>query len=184
MRTTHWGRPEEGGVLRETNAGGIGSIEHVTVVVRDLDRAMEHYTNDLGMGSWVDYTLSPDWIRDVRFRGKEHGYAYKLALCNVGPVLHELIESIQGPNHYEEYLNEHSEGVCITWATFVEDTEAKISNMESRGFSLLQSRRSFGTNDDGAYAQFDSERTLDCILEALELPSEMQPPERIYPEQS
>ena len=45
------------------NAGGIESIEHVAVVVRDLDRAMEHYTNDLGMGPWVVYTLSPDWIR-------------------------------------------------------------------------------------------------------------------------
>ncbi len=29
------------------NAGAIGSIEHVGVLVRDLDRAMEHYTNDL-----------------------------------------------------------------------------------------------------------------------------------------
>src|SRR5688500_13941926 len=38
------------------SAGGIESIEHIAVVVRDLDRAMEHYTNDLGMGPWVVYT--------------------------------------------------------------------------------------------------------------------------------
>jgi hypothetical protein len=31
------------------NAGGIGAIEHAAVLVRDLDRAMEHYTNDLGI---------------------------------------------------------------------------------------------------------------------------------------
>jgi hypothetical protein len=56
--------------------------------------------------------------------------------------------------------------------------------MESRGFSSLQSGRGFGTNDDGAYAQFDTERTLGCILEALELSTGMQPSERTYPEQS
>ena len=31
----------------EANAGSIGAFEHVAVVVRDLDRALAHYTNDL-----------------------------------------------------------------------------------------------------------------------------------------
>ncbi len=36
------------------NASAIESIEHVGVLVGDLDRAMEHYTNDLGSGrGWV-----------------------------------------------------------------------------------------------------------------------------------
>jgi methylmalonyl-CoA/ethylmalonyl-CoA epimerase len=58
------------------NAGAIGSIEHVSVLVRDLDRALEHYTNDLGMGPWGVYTLTPDWIRDMTVHGKEHSYVY------------------------------------------------------------------------------------------------------------
>jgi 4-hydroxyphenylpyruvate dioxygenase-like putative hemolysin len=115
--------------------------------------------------------------------GKEQGYVYKLALCNVGPVLYELMESVQGPNIYEEFLNEHGEGVHHL-GYFVEDIDAEISNMDSRGFALLQSGRGFGTNDDGAYAYFDTERACGCILEALELPPEMPPPERTYPEQS
>ena len=86
------------------NASAVGAIEHVGVLVRDLDRAMEHYTNDLGIGPWVTYTLSPDWIRDMTVHGKEQGYVYKLALCSVGPVLYELMESVQGPNIYEEFL--------------------------------------------------------------------------------
>jgi hypothetical protein len=80
-------------------------------------------------------------------------------------------------------LNEHGEGVHHL-DYFVEDIDAEISNMESRGFSLLQSGCGFGTNDDGAYAQFDTERTLGCTLEALELLPEMQPPEKVYPERS
>ncbi len=38
------------------NASAIGAIEHVGVLVRDLDRAMEHYANDLGIGPWAVYT--------------------------------------------------------------------------------------------------------------------------------
>lgn len=56
--------------------------------------------------------------------------------------------------------------------------------MESRGCSLLQSGRGFSANDDGVYAYFDTERDFGCILEALELPTEMPPPERTYRERS
>ncbi len=36
--------------MAANNAGGIGAIEHAAVHVRDLDRAMERYTNELGIG--------------------------------------------------------------------------------------------------------------------------------------
>ena len=105
------------------NAGAIGSIEHVSVLVRDLDQALEHYTNDLGMGPWGVYTLTPDWVRDMTVHGKEENYVYKLALCNVGPVLYELMESVQGPTIYEEFLRERGEGVHHL-GYFVEDIDA------------------------------------------------------------
>ncbi len=166
-----------------SNTSAVGAIEHVGVLVRDLDRAMEHYANDLGIGPWVTYTLSPDWIRDMTVHGKEQGYVYRLALCTVGPVLYELMESVRGPNIYEEFLNKHGEGVHHL-GYFVEDIDAEISAMEARGFALLQSGRGFGTADDGEYAYFDTERACGCILEALEMPQEMPPPERTYPDQS
>ena len=177
------GEREEGSVKMSANAGAIGSIEHVSVLVRDLDRALEHYTNDLGMGPWGVYTLTPEWVRDMTVHGKEQSYVYKLALCNVGPVLYELMESVQGPTIYEEFLRERGEGVQHL-GYFVEDIDAEISKMDSRGFALVLSGRDFGTNNDGAFAQFDTERACGCILEALEMPVEMAPPERTYPDQS
>jgi methylmalonyl-CoA/ethylmalonyl-CoA epimerase len=165
------------------NASGIGAIHHAAVVVRDLDRAMERYTNELGIGPWAVYTFTPDWVRDMTFRGKEQDFAFKIALCEVAPITHELLEPVQGPNSYEEFLDERGEGLhhlCY----LVEDIDAEISKMESRGFAVLQSGRGFGTNDDGAFAYFDTERAFGCIFEALELPAELPPPERVYPDQS
>src|SRR5215203_3899710 len=126
------------------NAGGIGAIHHAAVVVRDLDQAMERYTNELGIGPWAAYTFTPDWIRDMTFRGKEQSYAMKLAICNVGQVMYDLLEPVRGPNSYEEFLNEHGEGLHHL-GYFVGDIDAEIRNMEAKGYSLLQSGRGFGT---------------------------------------
>ncbi len=133
--------------------------------MRDLDRVMEHYGND------------------PRYDRPRQGAGLRLqaCLCNVGPVLYELMESVQGPNIYEEFLNEHGESVHHL-GYFVKDIDMKISNMEARGFGLLQSGRGFGT-DDGAYAYFDTEGACGGIFEALEMPQEMPPPERTYPDQ-
>jgi Glyoxalase/Bleomycin resistance protein/Dioxygenase superfamily len=64
---------------------------------------------------------------------------------------------------------------------FVEDIDAEISNMDSRGFAMVQNGRGFGTANDGAYAYFDTENACGCILEALEMPQEMPPPEADLP---
>ena len=49
------------------NTGGMSSVDQVAVVVRDIDAAMEHYTNDLRIGPWAVYKFSLDWIRDMTF---------------------------------------------------------------------------------------------------------------------
>jgi methylmalonyl-CoA/ethylmalonyl-CoA epimerase len=139
-------------------------MEHVGGLVRDFDRAVEPYTSDLGIGPWAVYTLNSDLVRVMTVYGEEQGYVYTLALCNLSPMLYELMESVQGPTIYEEFLNEHGEGLHHL-GYFVQDIDAEISKIESLGFSMFRSGRGFGT-DDGAY--FDTEGALGCILEALE----------------
>ena len=161
-------------------SGGMKSVDQVAVVVRDIDTAMEHYTNELGIGPWAVYTFSPDWI-DMTFRGKEQGYTMKLALAQLGPVMYELIEPVEGPSSYEEFLNERGEGLHHL-GYFVEDIDAEIKNMESKGFALIQSGRNFGKEGGGAYAYFETEASLGHIIEAIELPASGLPdPERTYP---
>ena len=88
---------------------------------------------------------------------------------------------MEGPNSYQEFLDERGEGLHHL-GYFVEDIDAEISNMESKGFPLLQSGRGMGTEGDGAYAYFETERAAGCILEAIQMPREMPDPERTYPE--
>ena len=153
------------------------SVDQVAVVVRDLDAAMAGYLAQ-GVGPWNVYTYGPHRMPQMAFRGEEHGYVMKLALAYIGPTMWELIESVEGPNVYEEHLAAHGEGLHHIGYS-VPDIEVEIARMAEQGFALLQSGHGFGLDGDGAYAYFDTEASLGCIIEAVQFPREMPPPERV-----
>jgi catechol 2,3-dioxygenase-like lactoylglutathione lyase family enzyme len=156
---------------------GWTSIDQIAVVVRDLDAAMAGYLVQ-GVGPWDVYTYGPHRMPRMTYRGEERGYVMKLALAHIGPTMYELIESVEGPNIYEEHLAARGEGLHHL-GYGVPDIDAEIERMAGLGVALLQSGRGFGVDGDGAYAYFDTEPTLGCIIEAIEFPREMPPPERV-----
>ncbi|MFM8594734.1 MAG: VOC family protein [Chloroflexota bacterium] len=159
---------------------GIGSIDQIAVVVRDLDLAMERYWTQHGIGPWDVYTYGPHRMPTMTYRGEERPYVMRLALAFVGSTMYELIEHVEGPSIYEEFLNDHGEGLHH-FGYYVDDIDAAITAMQERGYSLLQSGRGFGLDGDGAYAYFDTAADLGCIVEAIEKPSAMPAPEYTYP---
>jgi methylmalonyl-CoA/ethylmalonyl-CoA epimerase len=104
----------------------------------------------------------------------------KLALAQVGDMSYELIEPVDGPNCYQEFLDARGEGLHHV-ARFVDDLDAAIGEMEGQGFSVLQSGRGIGVDGDGGFAYFDTDGALGYTLEAVELPTAMRDPERTYP---
>jgi methylmalonyl-CoA/ethylmalonyl-CoA epimerase len=156
------------------------SADQVAVVVRDIDRSMERYVDGFGIGPWRVYTFSPDWISDMTFRGRPQGYTMTLALSQLGDTMYELIQPVEGPSSYEEFLNERGEGLHHI-GYLVEDIDAAIEEMEDKGFPVLQSGRGMGVEGDGAYAYFETEAALGHIIEAIELPGALPDPERTYP---
>jgi methylmalonyl-CoA/ethylmalonyl-CoA epimerase len=160
--------------------GPMKSVDQVALVVRDLDEAMRRYSEKLGIAPWSVYTFSPEWIRNMTFRGHEQPYSMKLALGDVGGMMYELIEPLEGPNSYQEFLDARGEGLHHL-GFFVDDLDAAIAEMEGQGFSVLQSGRAFGVDGDGGYAYFDTDGVLGCIVEAIEMPNTMPDPERTYP---
>ncbi|MGH3086715.1 MAG: VOC family protein [Rubrobacteraceae bacterium] len=156
------------------------TVDQVAVVVRDLDESMRRYTEEFGIGPWSVYTFSPDWIQGMTFRGRDQNYTMKLALADAGGMMYELIEPVEGPNSYQEFLDASGEGLHHL-GYFVEDIDEAIKEMEGKGYPLLQSGRDFGVGGGGAYAYFETEGALGCIIEAIEMPEEMPEPERVFP---
>lgn len=163
------------------SAPGMVAVNQVAVVVRDIDAAMRHYVEDLGIGPWNVYTYGPERLHTMTFRGEDTSYVMILALAFVGDTMYELIEQVEGPTTYQEFQDAHGEGLHHL-GYYVPDIDAEIERMANLGYPLLQSGRGFGVDGDGAFAYFETEPGFGCIIEAIELPRTMPEPERVYPE--
>lgn len=152
-------------------------INQVSVVVSDLAKSMERYWTTFGIGPFYIYTFQPPVITDMTVRGKPAEHSMKVALAQTGAIQLELIQPLGGESIYKEFLNEKGEGIhhlgCV-----VDNLDEAIATTENQGISVIQSGRFPG----GGYAYLDTERTLGTILELVQMPPEMPPPEAIWPE--
>lgn len=153
------------------------TVGQVGIVVRDLDRALEHYTRLWGVGRWACYTYGTRVLRAATFRGRTDPYEMRLALNSERPQV-ELIESTLGPNLYEEWLTTQGEGIHHL-GYFVESVADAIGEMGRAGYEAVQTGLGTGLDGDGGYAYFDLRRELGVYVEAIEPPSRRRPPERV-----
>ncbi len=156
---------------------GIGPVAQIAFVVRDLEAAVAEYAR-VGMGPWDVYTYGPHRCSRMTYQGEERPYVMKLALLSHGDIMYELIESVEGPNCYQDHLETAGEGFHH-FGYGVPDIDAEIARMAALGFPLLQSGRGFGVDGDGAYAYFDTAGKLGAIFEAIAFPRAMPEPEHV-----
>jgi hypothetical protein len=158
----------------------IAHFDQVGFVVRDLEAAVRRYWERFGIGPWRVYTYGPPLMKEMTYRGRAQAYTMRIALCQHGPLVVELIQSVAGPNIYEEFLAERGEGLHHV-RTVVDDVAAATAGLEAAGYACIQSGRGFGVRGDGAFAYFDTTADLGVIYEVAELPKERVPPELVYP---
>jgi len=74
----------------------IEKVDHIGILVKDLDKAIKVYSDGLGLS--------------VKRIEQSEEFQVKIAFLPVGEVLVELIEPI-GPGAIRDYLNKHGEGL-------------------------------------------------------------------------
>ncbi len=158
----------------------LGNTIQVCVVTRDYQRTMEGLVK-AGIGPWRVYTFGPDTVTELTFRGKPASYSMKLCLAFSGTMMWEIVQPLTGPNLYQEFLEQHGEGVhhvavdCngLPW-------EARLAAFEERGFSMVQSGWWQGKVP---YAYFETEAATTTTIETFFIPEDfvMPDPEAWYP---
>lgn len=151
-------------------------IGQVGILVRDLERAVEHYTRSW-VTPWRVYAYGPDSVPRLSYRGEAGRFRMLLALSDTSPQI-ELIQSIEGPSIYEEWLAEHGEGLHHVGIVVPSVDEAKESFAAS-GYEVLQDGAGYGLDGDGGFAYFDTVRDFGSILEAIELPRRRREPDAV-----
>jgi methylmalonyl-CoA/ethylmalonyl-CoA epimerase len=137
----------------------IGAISQIGIVVNDVAKAVERYWTTLGVGPWRIYRIEPPILEEVTLRGKPVVISMRVALAQSGPVQLELIEPLEGPSIYAEFLAERGEGLHHIQSR-VEDPDGMLTAFKEMGINVLMSAK---VGDNVYY--MDSEPLLGIIYE-------------------
>jgi len=83
----------------------------VCIVTRDLDTLVRTYADKLGIGPWWVNQYEPPNLSNRTFRGQPGNYTMRIALAWTGALNWEIIQPLEGPSIYHEFLEEHGEGI-------------------------------------------------------------------------
>jgi methylmalonyl-CoA/ethylmalonyl-CoA epimerase len=155
-----------------------GCIAQVGIVVRDLERSVRTYHALLGLTAWSGYTYGPHVLEEMTYRGAAGAYSMRIALSRSNPVV-ELIEPLAGPSIYDEWLEQHGEGLHHVGVQ-VPSIVAAVADARAAGFDVLQSGRGYGCDGDGGFAYLDTFDEVRIIVELIEFPERRRDPETVW----
>jgi hypothetical protein len=149
----------------------------ISVVVRDLEAAMETYVRDYGIGPWDIYEFNPDTVSGMHEGGQPVERSWRLALAQVGQVQWELVQPLDDDSVYAQFLATNGPGVHHV-GMGVRSYEGTISELAERGHDVLLGGAYNGIN----FAYLSTDRDLGVITEIFSgAPGEDQKPDAVYP---
>ena len=158
----------------------LGRVGQLGIVVRDIQKSMEHYWGVLGIGPWKVYTNGPPPLRNVTYHGRPASYRVRVALAQTESMVYELIQYLEGDSIHRDFLESQGEGIEHV-GIYIPNLDDSLTGLRSQGLSVLQSADGLGAIGDGRYAYLDTRSTLGFVLELIQAPSQRAAPECIYP---
>ncbi len=104
-----------------------GGVRQNGYVVRDIEAAMRHWSDVVGVGPWFFVERAP--IREFRYRGAPSQVELAIALANSGDLQIELIEARNdAPSMYRDFLQAGNEGLqhVAYWTESFADDKARL----------------------------------------------------------
>ena len=141
-------------------------ITQVSLAVRDLDATMALYQRAFGWAPWQVF----DHVRPVHhateLRGQQVHYSLRGAEVYVGSLNFELLQPLEGPNLWSEFIERRGEGVASIATMFHEreDGDAvKRAFKERFGIDVIMKA---DIGDHIEYYYLDTEEQFGCLIES------------------
>ena len=141
-----------------------GNVRQNGYVVRDVEAAMRHWSEVLGVGPFFYFERVP--IEDFRYRGEPSPLEVSIALANSGALQIELIQQRNdAPSMYRDFLAAGGEGLQHV-AYWTEDFDADLARFEKAGHRIAQSGR---IGESGRFVYLDTEAHPGTVIEVSEI---------------
>jgi methylmalonyl-CoA/ethylmalonyl-CoA epimerase len=145
-----------------TNEDPFTRITQYAFVVRDVHKVSAFYER-IGLGALpIERNISLDRV----YRGSPGAFEMLLGWGRKTDLVFEWIQSMVGPNVYEEYLQQHSGGLHHLGFN-VTDMDAAIAKLRSRGLGVTMSRGWNVNGYEGRFAYFDADKHGGVTIELL-----------------
>lgn len=140
----------------------LGEIRQNGFVVRDIQAAMKHWTEVLGIGPFL--YLEDASLADFHYRGSPSEARASLAFAHAGRLQIELIQPLnEAPSMYRDFLDDNREGLHHL-GYLVDGYEGVVQGCLDRGWVIGQS----GSVGGVAFTYFDTESHPGTIIEVIE----------------
>ena len=117
-------------------------ITQVAVVARDLRKTMEAYHKVMGWAPWSVYEHKPPILHHQEVRGRSVDYSMIGAEVHCNPIDFEILQPLEGPSIYKEFLEQKGEGLHhISVVNSAEDVDLALTNFKEKGIDVLMSGR-------------------------------------------
>ncbi len=141
-----------------------GDIRQNGYVVRDIEAALKHWIEVLGVGPWFLAERAP--IVDFRYKGEASPVDVSIALANSGPLQIELIQQRNdAPSMYRDFLESGHEGLQHV-AYWTETMDADLERALAAGYRIGQSGR---VGDPGRFIYFLTEAHPGTVVELSDI---------------
>lgn len=141
-------------------------LHHTCVVTRDLEKCKKNYAALLGI-KIPETIISKQYdIMNTKYKGKAAPYTgcEQTAVDAGNGAIIEIIMPNEGPSAWNDFLNEHGEGIhhfCFE----IKDLHEIVKKCEQYGMKKIQS----GDFPGGHYAYVDGRSFVGAYLELLEM---------------
>jgi hypothetical protein len=114
-----------------------GEVRQNGYVVRDIEAALVHWTERLGVGPFFYFERVP--VEDFRYCGNPSPLQVSIALANSGSLQIELIQQRNdAPSMYRDFLAERGEGMQHV-AYWTKTMDADLARLDAAGYTIGQS---------------------------------------------
>jgi catechol 2,3-dioxygenase-like lactoylglutathione lyase family enzyme len=137
-------------------------VTQIGWVVKDIDKTSQSFADLFGMEK-PNIVITDGYSKtNAHYNGKPTEARAKLAFIRMNNITIELIEPVGKPSTWQQYLDEHGEGIHHI-AFRIKDMDKTIALLENQGGKLVQQ----GDFTGGSYAYVDMGKQLKTIIELL-----------------
>lgn len=152
----------------------LGELVQVCIVTRDHRRAIDGLVN-MGFGPWAIRTFDSTNLTDRTYRGKPSQYSMRICGAKAGNMSWEIVEPLEGPSIYTEFLDRHGDGVQHFGFNCADGVyEEQLRRLSARGCEMVQSGVYLGK---ARFHYFETDLDAKLVVEIVSVPKGFTFPE-------